>query len=156
MNRSLAGLKAKRNGQAFEELFEFMCNREHLACTRFPDGCERRGPRTLIQVQTPWDWIVTYMGRSAFLDTKFSSDRTFTHSMIKPHQVNEMLKHELAGSIAGYVIRFVCGRVFFIRASDLKSRLEVVGSIAPHSDGLILLGTESLFRVKLLWGNPNV
>jgi len=140
--RRQAGLSAKRHGQAFEEVFVRSCgHNKGLAITRFPEGCKRVGLKKLIQVKTPWDWVVTHKGRTALLDTKSIAGAFFPHSAIEPHQIDEMLPHVHCGAIAGYVIWLrLINHVIFIPASTLAAAYGTRGSIGHQHVSAIPLG----------------
>lgn len=139
--RRAGGLKAKNNGRIFENIFEEGCRSVGLACTRFPDGCKRLGLKKLMQIPTPWDYIVTNDGVSAMLDTKSVAEAAFSHSNIKEHQVKEMLSHTLRGAVGGYVIWLrKPARVIFVPARVLWARMGERGSIKENDPGVISLG----------------
>src|SRR3954467_8667995 len=102
------GAIQKSFGDSFEQLFFLVCNRTRgLAITRFPDGCKVVGNNKLGRVKTPWDWVVSYNGKTALIDTKTTASNSFPHSKIEHHQVKEMSSQSLAGmAAAGYVIWF--------------------------------------------------
>lgn len=113
------GIHAKKQGNNFESIFEQACRRRGVIATRFPDGCRTVGKGQLLRVKTPWDWILSFAGKCAFIDTKTCAGR-FPYSHIETHQVIEMSRHEENGLIAGYAI-WSRGedQVFFIPASAL-------------------------------------
>lgn len=131
----------------FEELFTLNCRRENLAFTRFPNGCKSVGKNKLVQVKTPCDWIITHHGKTFLIDTKTTDQASFPHSKITAHQVAEMLKHELHGAIAGYIIWIrKPDIVYFTQASYLHSLIGIRGSIQPGPK-TALLGTSKRFTL---------
>jgi hypothetical protein len=131
LTRRLAGARAKAIGASFEGMFERWCQRDLVTCTRMPDGCKQIGPRRIIRVTTPWDYVLTHRGTSALIDTKTTAAKAFSHSMIKEHQVQEMFRHHNSGAKAGYVIWFQASdRIIFVPVSDLLRRMSAVGSIS--------------------------
>lgn len=140
-NNRLAGLRAKRQGQAFEDIFYRACVAKRVAITRFPEGCRRIGLKRLIQVKTPFDWVVSYKNRTALIDTKSVSGAFFPNSAIEGHQVSEMLKHAEHGTIGGYVVWLrLVNHVIFIPATLLAANYEVKGSIGHMNANVTLLG----------------
>lgn len=140
-NNRLAGLRAKRQGQAFEDIFYRACVAKRVAITRFPEGCRRIGPKRLVQVKTPFDWVVSYKNRTALIDTKSVSGAFFPNSAIEGHQVSEMLKHAEHGTIGGYVVWLrLVNHVIFIPATHLAANYEVRGSIGHMNANVTLLG----------------
>lgn len=150
--RRLAGEKAQAWGGTFEDLFDQMCKRHGIVATRFPDGCRDVGHNKLIRVKTPCDWIVSYDGRTALIDTKTSAEMTFPHSKIKAHQILEMKRHEDAGARAGYVIwlrKSNC--ICFVPSGELERLAKRIGSIQFGQGHVQLLGTPSYFDVRLIF-----
>lgn len=140
--RRLAGLTAKRNGQNFENIFHAACYRQGMAVTRIPDGCRQVGPTKLLRVKTPFDWVVSYKDHTALIDTKTINAGTVGNASVVEHQVIDMLRHEIQGTKAGYVIWLrKLERVLFIPASILHKALGIRGSIAPTVDGAVDLGS---------------
>lgn len=141
--RRLGGLKAKRAGQTFEMRFLIACGRYDVAVTRIPDSCRRVSAKKLIQIKSPFDFALSYMGRSAFVDTKTVAGSTFPNSHIDPEQVHSLMAHEDAGTIAGYVINFAkTGTTIFVPASQLIKLINVKGSISAV-DAPRILGTDN-------------
>jgi hypothetical protein len=131
---------AQANGAMFESVFLKMCRLSGVAAQQFPTGCKTIKGR-LIRVKTPWDWILSYRGRSAFLDTKCSLDSVFPSSLITPHQIEALMPHERQGIPSGYVIwlrKF--DRVFFIKASALEKLMFTGGSFDDTHPEATLLG----------------
>lgn len=145
---SIGGAKAQAFGSMFEELFHSQAVRNGLSVTRFPDGCKRAKGNKLVPVKTPFDWIVSQLGKGfALLDTKTSATDCFKHSLITQHQVTEMLMHARNGIVAGYVIYLrEIDRVIFVDSLTLLDLSLKRGSISV-SQGL-LLGDSSRFDVR--------
>lgn len=140
-NNRLSGLKAKRQGDAFEEIFQRACKAKRVPVTRFPNGCKRVGPRQLIQVQTPFDWILTYKGVTALIDTKSVSGAFFPNSGIVGHQVSEMLSHASQGALGGYVVCLrLVNHCIFIPATRLAAAYGTRGSIGHMDASVKMLG----------------
>lgn len=151
--RVQGGVKAQAMGAAFENLFAKQCQHEQLAFTRIPDGCRQVSQHRLIRIRTPWDWVITSAGRSAFIDTKTTLGATFPSSSVTVHQALEMQKHQIQGSLAGYVIWLrKIDRVFFISATDLLSVAQpgrqTFLEMYPKA---ILLGTSSGIQVRKIF-----
>ena len=149
------GHKSQAFGALFEEIFLRTCRTLRLTVTRFPDGC-RQVHGKLIRIRTPWDWILTYLGKSAFLDTKTLDGITFTRSHIVDHQVEEMVKHQLSGSIAGYVIWLRASNVVFFM--DAVTLIEIrdsktVSSFNQTHPKAMYLGTSEGFNLRSLFGS---
>lgn len=140
--RRVAGYLAKRAGSEFERLFMQACERNSVAVTRLPDSCKQVGPKRLIRVKSPYDFVCTYSARSAVIDTKTSGTDSFAHSMIDEHQVVEMIPHEFSGAKAGYVVWLrAIDMVIFIPATTLAAAMRVKGSIGHTHREVTLLGS---------------
>lgn len=112
-----------------------------IRVTRLPDGCKQIGPGKLIRVRSPFDWILSFKGKTALLDTKTISGKTFPYSAIDDFQAHILYAHEMEGAIAGYVVEIRGeNRIIFLKASQLMSKLGQRGSFKPE-DGLDL-GTD--------------
>lgn len=105
-----------------------------------------------MRVKSPWDFVASFNGRTALLDTKTTGANSFPHSQIDENQVNAMLPHERLGAIAGYVIHTrENGQVFFIRASALNQCRRIRGGIEPTHPDAIRLGAIHDFSPRLLF-----
>lgn len=153
---TLRGKRAKAIGALFENIFFKSCLRTGIGITRIPDSCKRIRTDTLVQIKSPFDWICTYQGQSAFIDTKTIDHDAFSHSMISEHQVKALRMHENKGAIAGYVIWFrPADIVLFVPAKVLESRMQRVGSIRALPEekdpNTIYLGKQMNFDVRILY-----
>lgn len=149
------GMKQKAFGDLFEELFFLSCQRvQGMAISRFPDGCKVVGGNKIIRVKTMCDWILTYGGVTALIDTKTTADDSFPFSKIEPHQVDEMLRHSQSGAKSGYVIWLrKSDDVLFCSSLMLSGLLGQRGSIrSPHNGGSHFLGKSEMFRPKMIFG----
>lgn len=156
MSRSDSGLLAKLEGKNFESLFQSTCDRFNVVCTRMPDGCKQIGPNKIIRVRTPWDFILTFGGRTALIDTKSDQGSTFPFSAIEPHQVQEMVRHESEGTVAGYVIHlrqinahiFVpAHRLIHLMRTGKRGSISLTHPDAVDlSDGIIQLQPRKIFQ----------
>lgn len=153
-SRRVAGYLSKRNGQAFEEIFQLVCRQNRIACTRIPDGCRSIGRNRLMRVKTPFDWVISHDGKSAMIDTKSTLAGTFPHSAIDRNQVKAMMEHCLVGVLAGYVIATQKNhQVFFIPATILIELSFQRGSISAQDQdrNVIPLGPLTTFNPKLIF-----
>lgn len=117
--RSFAGLKAKRNGDNFEALFEARCRMYDVHYEKVPNGCKQVAPNRVIRVRTPFDYILAFEGKSAVVDLKSCEARSFGFSKIVPHQL-QALKNLSIGMIAGYVVKNPEG-VFYVPFQILQN-----------------------------------
>lgn len=138
------GRTAKAAGSAFEDLFERAAKRLRMAVSRIEDGCQRVGGNQLIRKRQPGDWILTYRGLTAILDTKSVAGKALPCSAINDYQRQELARHASHGGIAGYVVWTRDTKDFyFIPASVLEEKAKLKrGSIGPQEPGVISLGTE--------------
>lgn len=151
------GIRAKEIGAGFEDLFEKFCQQQGVAITSIPDGCKQIGPnprRDLIRVKTPWDWVATYRGQTALLDTKTVEGKSFPCSLITDHQVQALIEHERKGGLGGYVIWLrSTGAVFFIRAQTLFELSLVPGSFCETHPDAIFLGSGYDFDIRRIFSD---
>jgi len=144
--RRLAGKRAKHSGANFENLFKQICIIQGVECVTIPDSCKQIGARRLIRVVSPFDIILCYNNRAAFLDLKITSSKNFTCSMITPHQV-ENLRRLSPGGRSGYVIAFDVG-VYFFDVSHLIACKP--GTHLDIKDG-VLLGNRIAFDTRRIF-----
>lgn len=100
IERRIAGLKAKRSGQRFENFFEVRCRQLDISCIRIPDGCRVIGQGKIVRTKTPFDYIIGFEDKIVFLDLKSTSATNFTYSQIDQDQIrnlNILSKHQKAG-----------------------------------------------------------
>lgn len=136
-SRQLAGLKAKKEGQAFESLFEVLCAKEGIAVTRIPDSCRVIGANRYVRVKSPFDWVISCKGSKFLIDTKSVAGSTIPYSLIDEFQVSEMAKHAGDFDTSGYVVWLrETDRIVFIPTRILKQCLGKRGSIQPEKGKL--------------------
>ncbi len=148
------GASQKAFGNLFEELFYKTCSSvPQLAITRFPDGCKVVGGNKMIRVQTPCDWLITYGGTTALIDTKTTETDSFPYSKISEHQVNEMVRHSDLGATSGYVIWFrKSDEIFFLSSLYLSRLMKKRGSIKGIECNSNYLGKSTHFNPKIIFG----
>lgn len=152
--RRIAGARAKHNGEIFEQFFERRAYTQGFSITRMPDGCRQVGARKLLRVPTPFDWILSYYGKTALLDTKTIATDAFPNSLIKIHQVEEMMKHHANGLITGYVVHTRKNNaVFYVPTPLLLSVINTRGSISSSHPNCTALGTLQNLDLKTLFSS---
>jgi hypothetical protein len=121
--RRLGGLKAKRNGDNFENMVEYQARRQGWTIESIPSGCKWIAANKIIAVPTPFDYVAAKKEYGAiFFDAKTTDGKTFVKSALKPHQVNSLYTFELAGIRSGYLVWFKeIDSVVFFCASKLKA-----------------------------------
>lgn len=146
LQNRLRGRTAKAAGTAFEELFERVARLQRIGISRIHDGCRRVGPRPtdLIRMKQPFDWVLSYRGLSALIDTKSVAGKALPCSAIDPNQRRELARHASHGGIAGYVVWTRDTKDFyFIPASVLEEKAKLKrGSISASDTGVVRLGVE--------------
>lgn len=155
-NKVRGGIKAKQYGSGFEDVFDKLCKFQGVAISRIPDGCKQIGPnprRDLIRVTSPFDWVLTYQGKTVLVDTKTMDSSLFSNSLIKQHQVDEMLAHERSGGKGGYVIWLrESGHVFYLDARFLAELMRTRGSFNETHPSAVQLGKDYNFDVRKIFG----
>lgn len=139
-SKILAGRRAQHTGNAFEQMFETACYRQSIQFTRVPDSCKQLATR-IIRIKSPFDYIITYQGVTAVIDTKTKDADTFPNSMIDEDQVNNLAKHDQRPTRSGYVVYLrKAERIIFIPVKLLANLIGVRGSVDQCSDGVLDLG----------------
>lgn len=152
LKRRMAGYQAKRMGEQFERTFAAASCA--VAITRMPDGCKTVGPKRLVRVPTAFDWILTWRGRTAFVDTKTTHEKLFPAQKIKEHQLTELLKHHNQGALSGYVVQYTeHDKVVFIPAPLLLRCYQTRKGLPADEYGTTQLGTMRSFYPELIF-NP--
>lgn len=156
-SRQQIGLAAQQLGASWENLFMSVASRQRIACTRIPDGCRQVGQSRVLRVKTPFDWILTYNGRTALLDTKATASPSFPHSAIESSQMRHLLLQESHGALAGYLIWFrKLDQVVFVKASELERRSKERGSITPGQLNTLNVGPALTCRLASLFDAASV
>lgn len=149
------GLKAKLEGDSFENAFIRACQRYSIVWTRMPLGCKRigRGPRDLIQIKTAFDFILSYQGQTALIDTKSIAGSRFKPSQITTHQLSELMAHEGAGTPSGYVIWMrALDEVLYVKAELLNRTIRDAQSLTPESYAeIVSLGNTFTFDPRKIF-----
>lgn len=111
----IRGLKAKRAGDSWENVFESSAWRAGCKVIKIPSGCRWVAANRAVAVPTPFDFVIMKAGKSIYLDTKSTMDANWTYSMNDPQQLHWLGECAQAGHKAGYVVNFQSIRkvVFF-------------------------------------------
>jgi len=145
-NRRIGGKRAKVAGDLFEKAFEQTCAIQKIECIRIPAGCRSLGAFKLIRVQTPFDFVLCYNQRAAFVDLKSIESGNLTHSKLTPHQLNS-LKRLSPGGVSGYVVN-LSGNVYFI---DISILLETKKGESVSLDYAKCLGHISTMDLRIIF-----
>jgi len=146
LKRIRGGAIARAAGNSFEDFFDAKCNGAGIAVTRMPDGCRQVGPKRLIRVKSDFDWVLSFHGKAALIDTKtFGSHNTLRPSDLTPHQVDALYRHWQHDTISGYIVWF--RKVDYIGFAWAKLLRDIVetGQSIPHT-GLMPLGSFRDFK----------
>lgn len=150
LKKVLAGYKAKKNGDSFENFIIIFLNKNGYAVEKIPSGCKwvnsYKGVRP-IPVKTPFDFIACKDGKTVFFDAKSVKKETFSHSELDQNQVKSLNLFLKQGISSGYIIKFGCGDIVFMSADKLMN-LKRGESFKAH-DGKFL-GTEKNFMFDLI------
>ena len=151
--RSISGRKAKRTGQAFENIIEVEASRSNMVILRIPDGCKQVSSSNFIRIKSPFDFVLVCKKteKTLFFDAKSTSANTFSPPLIKPHQLNALSKFSGLDKIkTGYIVNFEkhCKVVFFTY-NQLKNSMVTRKGLKPD-DG-ISLGHKHLIDFRNLF-----
>jgi hypothetical protein len=153
MGRRQGGRQAQSNGASFESLFFDWCRSSRIAITRIPNSCRRigPGPRDLIQIKSPFDFVLTYHRFSAVIDTKSTISDTFPYSQINGDQVANLFHHEETGlGAGGYVIWLrKSDKILFVRSSLLRIMMTQVHGSIEESQGIDLGSSFAMNPLKI-------
>lgn len=155
ITKQRAGAKAQANGGSFENQFSNCCATSGITVTRIPDSCRQVSSQRMIRIRSPFDWILTYRGLTALIDTKTTQESTFAHSAIDWDQIEDLYAHEARGAIAGYVIALQeANRVIFLESGYLLTKQGIRGSISYDDRQAVVLGKsrDYGFRPELIFG----
>lgn len=151
IKRKIGGRKAKTNGKNFEIILLKEAYSNNFLHIQIPDGCRQLSFSKMIRVKSPFDFMFfkqeEELEQFIFCDAKTISQNTFNHALIKPHQVENLIKiKQTKNTKAGYIINFEkLNKVVFINSVLLRNKLWLKESIKP-TDG-IELGHK--FRINL-------
>jgi len=150
LKRRIGGKRAKSHGDEFEAIVKSAGALDGFHVIRMPDGCKVIGPNKLMRVRTPFDFIFVKSRKETFFaDTKTTEGKSFSHSQITPHQLDELLKIELNGGIAGYIVYFrETNEIVWFSSSKLNS-ISRGESLKPEEG--VLLGSRFSIRFGALF-----
>jgi len=113
-HRKSVGLKAKRSGDAFEREIMMRCGLERVGCIRIPNGCKWISGTKVVPVKSPFDFIMVYEGKIAFIDTKVRGADRLSFSDLEPHQLRALrLATDTTEAIGGYLCKLSGVMCFF-------------------------------------------
>lgn len=153
--RQIGGRKAKQNGKDFETILLKEAYANDFFHIKIPDGCRQLTFSKMIRVKSPFDFVFMRQSEEkeqfVFCDAKTTFQKSFSHSLIKPHQINELMKiKQTTSAKSGYIINFdKLDRVVFINAALLRNKLWLKEPIRP-TEG-IHLGHKYRINMNLLF-----
>ena len=151
-SKQIAGLKAKRNGDGFENLIINKFKSCGVAIKKIHTGTQFIGAGKTIPKKNLFDFISAYKGKTVFFDAKVRGDKTFPYSKVNQNQLDDLLLFEAQGINCGYVVGFEGGkRIVFFSASQLKKLTH--GKSYSEIDGVFLSDDIFLdsFAIKRLY-----
>lgn len=124
------------HGQQFESIVVKHAHMQGIHVIKMPLGAERRG-RILVQVKTPFDYILVSNGIVVFLDCKSIDSDKFPFSLITDHQRIALSEAQRNGCQSGYLVWFrEINEVAFFNAEKLIN-CQPGCSLKP-TDGLLV------------------
>lgn len=139
-NGSHTGPKNQKIGKGFEHIFEITARLNGILPLNMPLAARRIGLKRLIQVKSPFDYVIMKNGRSAFIDCKTFNSVNITYSQLTTHQVEILARIQETNQVAGYVcwmrrsnmVYFIPGKTLAMlnpgQSLDLKNE-KCLGSI---------------------------
>ena len=147
IRKIISGHKSRNNGLRFEAILLHSAFKSGWTAMKLPEG-GKQVHRKFIRVPVQFDFIFAKQGTVIFADAKTTIASSYAHSQITRHQVDELLRLEKAGTIAGYIINFETkNEVRFYPASQLD-KLKHGESLNDQSG--ILLGSSSNIDLDLI------
>ena len=144
-----SGYEAKREGELFERMIEGQTLKQKFHSIKIPMGAKMLSAFKMIQVATPFDFILFHQKGVIALDAKSTKGLRFNASSITPHQLIQLSKVEQKGHKAGYLVNFrELDQVIFYSASKL-SQLTKLTSLLP-TDGLLVGDKMGIDLLKIL------
>lgn len=149
----------KKLGTGFEDFFEKLCHKQGIGCLKIWDGARRVGLPTggvrLIPMKNACDFLVTYQGKTALIDSKTrGTGSTFPHSLINPDQVRMMKPMVLAGNVGGYIVYYrAYGKLVFYSVDVLEGVNPMDG--LKLSDG-VELGLIEDCDLRKIWNSQTL
>ncbi len=136
-SKIISGRLAQSRGQNFEKILSDSAKRTHWDLVKIPLGARQVSADRLIRVKTPFDFVFVKKERVIFADAKTIKSKTYSHSQITGHQLNELLTFESHGHKSGYIVNFTeLKKTVFYTASQLKN-LQPGYSLSPQ-DGILV------------------
>lgn len=153
-SRSIGGMKAKKRGDAFENLLRGEAQRTRWVIVSIPTGCKVLGKNRFIRVATPFDFVFVKSGYILFADAKTTIGKTFSKSMITKHQVDHLLQIHNEMICAGYIVNFTTlNTTVFFDALTLDS-LKAGESLTPNQG--IHMGNNSIILLSRVFKEQDV
>jgi hypothetical protein len=152
-SRGKVGNKNRIEGNFFEHVFVSQARSNGFLVIKMPLGCRRikaGAGMKLIQVKTPFDYILVKDGKSLFVDCKSFDNDHMVYSYLTEHQIETLSAIEEKKACAGYVVHLRLTKEVYFFNGTILSKLERHKSLAKE-EGL-LLGTFESFDVGKLLG----
>lgn len=125
--RVLAGKKSQAKGQGFEDFIMKRFNRFGWMVKRIPNGARWTGPRKIIPIKSPFDFLAIKKGICIFFDAKRTSSKKLPMIMIKRHQQQHLQDCLDWGCPAGFIVHFESRKEIWFYSPDLQTSFKIGG-----------------------------
>lgn len=151
LSRIIAGKKAKKAGDRFEDVLHINALRSGWEVIKIPMGAKMLTKHKMVRVATPFDFVFAKnKDKIIFCDAKTTTGMAFSNSQVKEHQMDKLFALHNKGFKSGYIICFVKKDITcFFSADKLHDASKVRGSLKPE-DG-IRLGDCTKINLDLLF-----
>lgn len=145
-----SGHNRYNSGKSFENDFDFACVRQGWFSLPIPSGAKWISKFKIIPIKSPFDRVITFRDKTkplaGYFDLKSHSGKSFSHSLIKQHQVESLFQLHLCGHTAGYLVWFSASdEVIFFNAEILQN-LKTRQSLGPEEG--VSLGNLENFVIR--------
>lgn len=117
IKQRVIGKKAQSQGLLYERILQLNARAQGIAWLRIPDGCIQK-KRIIVRVKSPFDWILKWDDKIAFVDTKSTIQDRIRYSDLPEHQIRALklltTKHAKAGFLVFYS-SYGCASFFDVR-----------------------------------------
>jgi hypothetical protein len=143
------GRIAKNRGSNFENSLHGETQRHGWLVVPIPDGCKQLSATKLIRVKSPFDFFFLKDRKALFVDAKTTKANTYSFSALTPHQINILVKIEMEGFKAGYIINFSELNLTAFFSGSMIGSLTKRSGLKP-TDG-ILIGDNRIINVNRIF-----
>lgn len=152
--RGKVGRFNRIEGLQFELLLEREARRQSVLTIKMPLGCRRVGPHKLIQIKTPFDYILIHDGVSSYVDAKSFNTDSVSFSQLTDHQIVTLKRIQESGAKAGYLVFHRPSNIIAFYKASLLCKLQS-GMSCHYSEAEYLGKFEDFCLGNLFYDRPH-